>query len=56
MINIITEVLECPIGHTLEVNEIHLSANTISICDNVLYPGRRLPTAQNLDTVQTDVR
>jgi hypothetical protein len=56
MINLIIEVLEYPIRHTLEVNEIHLSANTESICDNVLYPGCQLPTAQNLDTVWTNIR
>ena len=56
MINAITDVLEYPIGHTLEVNEIHLSANTKSIRDDVLYPGHWLPTAQNHDTVRTDIR
>jgi hypothetical protein len=56
MINVITEVLEYPIGHTLEVDEIHLSANTESIRDDVLYPGCWLPMAQNLDTVWTDIR
>ncbi len=56
MINVITDVLEYPIGHTLEVDEIRLSANTKSIHDDVLYPGCRLPTAQNLDTVRTDIR
>jgi hypothetical protein len=56
MINVITEVPEYPIGHTLEVDEIHLSGNTESIREDVLYPGHRLLTSQNLDTVQTDVR
>ena len=55
MINVVTEVLEYPIRHTLEVDEIHLTANTKSFCDDVLYPSCQLPTAQNLDTVWTDV-
>ncbi len=55
MINVIIEVLEYLIGHTLEVNEIHLSANTESIRDDILHPGHRLPMAKNLDTVRKDV-
>ncbi len=33
-----------------------MTANTKSICDDALYPSHLLSTAQNLDTVQTDVR
>ena len=55
MINVIEQVLEWTIRHTLEVSYIRLTANPKSIGDNILDASHWLLPASCLDAMRADV-
>ena len=53
--SIVLEVLEYPIGRTLEVDNVGLATNPKAISDNILDPHRWLYGAQDNNTVGADI-
>ena len=53
MIDVVQEIMEHSIEHTLEINEVHLPTNTKSIHNNILEPRHGLLVAQNTDALWT---
>jgi hypothetical protein len=53
MVDVVQEIIEHSIGHTLEINEVHLPMNTVSFRNHVLDPRHGLLAAQYKDALRT---